>query len=651
MKINRLLSYAFSMLLMVNISWSISQSEMSAAPVSPSEARRIAADFMGGNTGLRLVESGRKYMKGSAETQSTPFYIFNVPESKGFVIVSGDDRLPEILGYSDEGSFPENLSGQNGAESLSNNIPPQLEWLLDLYACAAENPDPSARETFAKAPKKAPIKMETASWGQEYPYNMHCPKNCLTGCGATALAIVMKYHSDPRSGRDIHSYDWNGQRLSYDFNHKFNWNKMLPAYMPDSYSQEEAEAVADLMYACGVLLQMVYGELGSSSSNSLAKNASRFMYYDPSCWYVSKDKNGISDQEWREMIDTELDRNCPVLYRGAKDDNSDGHSFVLDGRDSEGRYHINWGWNGYLNGYFLLSGLTPDDNNDYRFCHAMMTDFYPAEKDFEFSPLITEHYLGGTGLIMNRESVRAGDEFFASVSRLSSVVFEKTSEGEVAIALVDDNSNIREILATDTYSLRGGYGYQTFIFPGIESKYNAAPGDRLSLYYRTSKNSSWKPVPGSYKAPSSIPATEYVPEYATISWKLPDGVEIWSTYYQHQDRALKYSRYYFLFTDDTNIADIYVTVNGSRLEPNENGWFMIEYVDQDEYEIKVYDAAIVDEIGDAANSGITEVYTIDGIKVLSLPGSADLDNELGKLPKGIYIVKEGADVRKMAVGN
>ena len=171
------------------------------------------------------------------------------------------------------------------------------------------------------------------------------------------------------------------------------------------------------------------------------------------------------------------------------------------------------------------------------------------------------------------------------------------------------------------------------------------------MYYRINNDSSWKPVPGSYKAPSSISATGYEPEYATVSWVLPEGVKLLSSFYQHQDRALKFSRYYFKFSQDSNIQDIYVTVNGNPLTSDEYGWYEIEYVDQDEYIIKVYDAVHVDEIAENEDSGIVEVFTIDGIRVQTLLGNFNLDSKLNKLPSGIYIVKKGAAVKKVIVGH
>ncbi|MDE5840785.1 MAG: C10 family peptidase, partial [Muribaculaceae bacterium] len=199
---------------------------------------------------------------------------------------------------------------------------------------------------------------------QEYPYNIMCPKvdghETVTGCVATAMAQVMKYHNYPERGKGTHSYFWRPGEEELTFNYDsipFQWDKMDNIYDKES-SEASRRAVAELMLACGVSVDMHY-EPGESGAATVAMGESLIDIFDysKSLWMPNRAYYGY--EEWEDMIYADLAEGLPVLYSGAG--TAGGHQFVCDGYSSDGYFHFNWGWGGLSNGYFLLTALNPDD--------------------------------------------------------------------------------------------------------------------------------------------------------------------------------------------------------------------------------------------------------------------------------------------------
>lgn len=275
-------------------------------------------------------------------------YLFDGGDT--YLVVSADDCAPAVLGYS-----------YNSAPGAV--IPPAMKYWLEKYA---EQID------YARHNGATPFKVEAATtdyasiapmtatrWNQDAPYNNDCPeidgKRCVTGCVATALAQVMKYHNYPTQGIGTDSYTWNNQTLSFDYTKTFDWANMLDVYTSAATATENA-AVAQLMYACGVGVHMDYtaSESGASSIVVPALMVDHFNY-DKGIRYMPRDYYGID--EWQEIVYNNLKECGPIQYSGQSSDG--GHSFVCDGYDKDGYFHINWGWGGMSDGYFLLTALTP----------------------------------------------------------------------------------------------------------------------------------------------------------------------------------------------------------------------------------------------------------------------------------------------------
>ncbi|MBR5639850.1 MAG: C10 family peptidase [Muribaculaceae bacterium] len=300
---------------------------------------------------LRVARRGTTVPDGNA-----PLYVFNRADGHGFVIVAGDDAAVPILGYSDESAFsyddmPENLR----------------QWLAlnELYVKACASRQGVARQVSQGSPVVAPL-LGDILWGQGTPYNDMCPTysggtHYYVGCVATAATQIMRYHNYPEHGNGSKTITVNGQSVTADFgNTTYDWENMLPTYDDVDYTAAQGNAVATLAAHFGVAVNMEYQPAGSGAHSMEVPNALReFFCYDQAVTMRKRDY--YSSGEWLQLIKSELDAGRPVYYAAGSETGSSGHAFVCDGYDSEGYVHINWGWYGTSNGYFLVSHLDPDD--------------------------------------------------------------------------------------------------------------------------------------------------------------------------------------------------------------------------------------------------------------------------------------------------
>lgn len=367
MKNNRLLLFAGSLLMPMVVM---------AGPRSFQQAKAIAekqAALLGVTIDQKAMTKARKQGdKGEMNLSQQSYYVFPNANSKGFTIVSGDDRLPEIVGYSSQGSYDENnlpegfVSFMKAYQNLYNKVnlgdAEALKNLAEIKAWRNKK-NASAASTSAVAPLLGNIE-----WDQTSPYNNMCPKYdsvhvAATGCVATAMAQVMAYYKYPKQLKaDIPGYvnRWNGIPMEIPTITQeediYDWDNMLPKYNKEANAtQQQKDAVAKLMYHCGAAVRMSYGpESGAAvSSSKLAK----YFGYDADLM-MDLSRSSFTLDKWMQIIDTELAAGRPVLYGGQSSEN--GHQFICDGKDENGLYHINWGWSGNQNAYFDLSILNPE---------------------------------------------------------------------------------------------------------------------------------------------------------------------------------------------------------------------------------------------------------------------------------------------------
>ena len=304
-----------------------------AAPVDEQSARRIASDFLRSKMPhVTRAASGEltRAITGVADGDSAGIYVFNC--DGGFVVISADDELPSVLAYGLKNSYD------------AQTAPPAMQAMFEAYNHAVN----SSVKTRAAVPTHADISpLIKTQWNQNTPYNNNCPVesgvNCPTGCVATATAQIMYYHKWPET---------------------FNWDAMKTTYSSDD-AGDAVEAVAKLMADVGEKVYMQYGAESSSALDMDACEALRIRYgYSENTNYI--ERSCYTAKGWDEVIYNELAANRPVFYGGLSASSGQGiggHAFILDGyqaKDGVGYFHVNWGWGGSSDDYFLISVLNPE---------------------------------------------------------------------------------------------------------------------------------------------------------------------------------------------------------------------------------------------------------------------------------------------------
>ena len=346
-----------------------------ADPVTPGKAATVAQTFW---SSVTSAKKDAMLSSKPVEWNYASIYLFACPTG-GWVLVAADDEVKPILGYSATGIID------------PSNMPTSLSQWLDGYEQQIE-----AVQSFRKAYKtgvpaypadaaqwkklslgiaEPPAKSDTIApllttlWDQTYPYNALCPPNMVTGCAATAQAQMMKFWNYPPFGSGSHSYipPRVGTVQSADFAHTlYDWYNMPDD--PDYYATpEQIEAVATLMYHCGVSLEMDYGTAASGGSSALGlvgqegfssidNSLKDYFHYSRDMQVKFKDY-GFTNESWRAMLIAELNQRHPIIYAGAAEQG--GHGFVCDGYDSRQYLHFNFGWSGVGDGFYTVDSISP----------------------------------------------------------------------------------------------------------------------------------------------------------------------------------------------------------------------------------------------------------------------------------------------------
>lgn len=334
-----------------------------AGPVSRSQAEALAKEFKNKRCSIPASLKCLPARKSARQTvtDNEKLYIFNIGNNEGFVVISGDDNAIPVLGYADHGTFN------------PDDIPANMEeWirLNEMYIdrCAEKGDGTSEAAQSQGNVVVAPL-LGDINWGQDYPFNELCPtytaggstKHYYVGCVATAATQIMKYYNYPQRGTGSKSYTFDGQQLTADFaNTTYDWDNMLTFYPTTGVSASQANAAATLAAHFGIAVEMEYAQAGSGALPMLVPGALRdYFGYDKAT--VMRKRDYYGSNEWLEIIKNELNAGRPVYYGATSDNLQGGHAFVCDGYDSNGYVHINWGWYGKSNGFFLINHLNPSD--------------------------------------------------------------------------------------------------------------------------------------------------------------------------------------------------------------------------------------------------------------------------------------------------
>ena len=351
-----------------------------ANPVGVSRAQYVGQQFVLSNfEQSRQSQDLTLVYTGSSNRGEACFYVFNVG-NEGFVIISADDVYRPIVGYSDEGTFD------------ADNINPELAYMLGELISgrsgkALGNPAPMVAAEWdlvmnrgtllsRNGGRGVPYLVKT-KWNQHSPYNLYCPTGaggpggrCYAGCVATAMSQVMKYWNHPAKGTGEHSYfcPGHGQQSANFGNTDYDWDNM-PNNITNNSPQVEIDAIATLMYHCGVSVDMMYAPDGSGSYSYLVPGAisSYFSYTNHS---ELRNRDNYSYSDWESMLKESFDMGWPLYYNGQSPEG--GHAFVCDGYNDANLFHYNWGWSGSGDGWFDF------DEIDYNSSDGAVFNFVPA---------------------------------------------------------------------------------------------------------------------------------------------------------------------------------------------------------------------------------------------------------------------------------
>lgn len=334
--------------------------------ITTEQAEQIAAQFLQKHrptAGKRLMKMVQKQpLSLSVANDATAYYVFNVGSNEGFVMVSGSNLAPRVLGYADKGAF------------IQDSIPSNLHAWLQGYADQIAYLERTGGRNEAprlNSQREAVIPLLNSTWGQDDyfggPYHYKCPIDpetgyrCVTGCVATALAQVINYYKYPsHTIAPIPAYITQTKKISMPEIGitTIDWDNMLDSY-DSSATTEQKNAVAQLMLLCGQAVEMDYDylESGANTIND-AKALQKYFGYDKTVRAL--ERNAFSTSEWETLLYEEVASGRPVLFGGSS--TGGGHSFVIDGYSSDGLFHINWGWEGQDDGYFAISVLNPYNN-------------------------------------------------------------------------------------------------------------------------------------------------------------------------------------------------------------------------------------------------------------------------------------------------
>ncbi len=350
-----------------------------ASPVSVQTAQKVAENFMSkkvaASAGLNLQLSKTYTALGTSGQAS--LYIFDVNNGAGFVIVSGDDAVTPVLGYSAENKFPTTVSNSEVSywmDGYNEQISAVIDHQVAATTAIASDWNKLITNTGSDEARGTDVNpLLRTKWNQDgNGYEDLCPPNTPTGCVATAMAQIMKFWNYPTVGVGTHSYTAPApinavQTADFD-NTTYMWANMPNELTANSNSAQRG-AVATLMFHCGVSVNMSYnyasaGGSGSYviSSGSPMQNCSEYalktyFQYSTDIKGLARSQYANKDAEWIALLKTELDGGRPILYTGFG--SGGGHAFVFDGYDGINRFHINWGWGGSSDGYFIVNNLAP----------------------------------------------------------------------------------------------------------------------------------------------------------------------------------------------------------------------------------------------------------------------------------------------------
>lgn len=463
----------------------------SAKPRTMAQLRAIAARELSVST---TVEDTRGTSISNMETlQQLSDLIVIGNRHVGFVVLANDDAIEAVVGVS------------NKPYTNDTNINPAFQWYLRAANAAIATRIANGQHYSAAIAPAAPLPDHVApliktKWHQEAPFNNDVQKDAngnpyLVGCVAITMTQIMRYYKYPTKGIGSNTYSMNGETLTADFSASpYQWDKMLPIYEKGKYTDEEAKAVSELMRQVGISVNMDYKPNFSSSYTKSAQNAliNNFGYNPNMNRYT---RNYYSEQEWMDMVYKELSEQRPIYYSGNDSKGKNGHAFVINGYNAEGKVYVNWGWGGYEDGYFDIGILTPKNSGDYSYYQDMIVGIQPEQQGAWMSHLTLDY---GNHLTIKKLSRRAISMGEAKVCNVSSTPVNGT------LALVIEGNGQQRDLETKSYQAKDSY-WKAISWERILIPADLPDGDyQVYLRFKDDRDANWQVVRSEYGKPNSV---------------------------------------------------------------------------------------------------------------------------------------------------
>lgn len=549
----RLLHIQFLLVLLLALGYS----SLQAKRITQWQAQQQAYSFWGKQMPQKAKAKSRT---ATTASPSDAYYVFN-NDAGGFVIIAGDDAVTPVLGYTSTGSFDaENLP--DGLKDLLKSYERQIAALGDNYV---------ANQTATRAAFTGEKLLKTAEWNQMAPFNKYTPNNYVTGCVATAGAIVMKHHGYPAKGTGSHSYTWKGKTLTANFEHDYDWASMPAKY--DGTNDAAFDGVARLMADLGVAVEMQYNKDGSGAYiGNLVTALQKYYGYSKLSHLMAIEDVGA--EAWNGRLREEIDANRPVLY-AASDPAGGGHAFVIDGYKDES-FSVNWGWGGYCDGFYKIGALNPESvgkptGDKYNVGQSAVFGMQPSDGTEKVSGMGFLTNVGELQMLnMNITDVKKGQNgviFSAPIGNTG----DQPYTGEAAVALMNAKGEMREIVSSSSQTFnnlsRGSYyPYLSFSFV---STVDAEPGDYLAIVAKEKGSSEYIELYNQNFERLRLPATGYVPRTYEIRTKVGEGATIKQaeTWYNpstnfYNGKPVIGAYYCYYLTLDAGIANCCVELNG-----------------------------------------------------------------------------------------
>ena len=550
----RLLHIQFLLVLLLALGYS----PLQAKRITQWQAQQQAYSFWGKQMPQKAKAKSRT---ATTASPSDAYYVFN-NDAGGFVIIAGDDAVTPVLGYTSTGSFD------------AKNLPDGLKDLLKSYErqIAALGDNYVANQTATRTAFTGEKLLKTAEWNQNAPFNKYTPNNYVTGCVATAGAIVMKHHGYPAKGTGSHSYTWNGKTLSANFEHTYDWTSMPAKY--DGTNDAAFDGVAKLMAELGVAVEMQYNKDGSGASmEDLLTALKKYFGYSKYARLLAIADLGA--EVWNDRLRAEIDANRPILY-SAVDSNKGGHSFVIDGYKDES-FSVNWGWGGYCDGFYRIGALNPETGgkplgDQYNLSQSAVFSLQPSDGEEVISNLgfiKVDGYL--ETMNMNVTDVKADKKLNLYLLPLQSQG-DNLFTGEVAIALKNAKGKTRKVFGAKTIKDFEPSFYNPLITLEGSCPVDAQEGDYLAIVSKEDGTDEYVEILGPDAEEVHLPATGFQPRTFEVKTELGEGaqfVEASSAYNWvsrlYNGKPLQGCPYYFDVKIDAGIAKSFIELDGKSV--------------------------------------------------------------------------------------